>query len=62
MRGGGKSSELLPDDFAHNYQYHNEFGVEVDEMVWSKFVTLSKNALVEATEESRRRGAGEQAN
>jgi len=38
---------------------HLEQGIEIDERLWAQLQHLAKRVLVEATEESRQRGAGE---
>ena len=52
---------LTPLDFALAFARHNQEGMEIDELVWQGMVALSKQVLVEASETSRRRGAGEAA-
>ena len=49
---------LAPEDFAERYRRALVEGIEVDEILWQRLVELSRNVLVESTEESRRRGAG----
>ena len=50
---------MMPDDFNDNYQHHNENGLDIDKAIWDQLVELSKDVLVESTELSRMRGAGE---
>lgn len=50
---------LTPADFEQESRAVWERGMEVDEGVWSRLKQLAARTLVEATEESRRRGAGE---
>ncbi len=52
---------MTPDNFTARYQHHNEAGIDIDEAVWAQLVALSKHVMVEATELSRTRGAGETA-
>ncbi|MEM7032670.1 MAG: hypothetical protein AAF629_24160, partial [Chloroflexota bacterium] len=57
--GYALTSCLNPDDFATNYAYHNERGLDIDVDIWQQLITLSKAVLVESTALSRLRGAGE---
>ncbi|MDX1655076.1 MAG: DUF3726 domain-containing protein [Candidatus Competibacteraceae bacterium] len=49
---------LTPHDFAGRYRRALAEGIEVEEALWQRLVNLSRNVLVESTEQSRRRGAG----
>lgn len=53
--------EYPPAHFAAQRQHHVENGIQVDAKLWAKIQEIGKRVLVEATEESRRRGAGEDA-
>jgi len=54
--------ELLePEDFRERSRKAWSEGIEIDEAVWSRLKALADRLLVEESEESRRRGAGEQA-
>ena len=41
-----------------NFQFHTANGIDIDKTVWQTLGELGKRILVEATEESERRGAG----
>jgi LDH2 family malate/lactate/ureidoglycolate dehydrogenase len=49
---------LGPDDFARRCREALSTGIEVADSTWTQLGALAKKVLVEATEESRRRGAG----
>lgn len=53
--------EYTPAHFAAQRQHHIESGIQVDATLWANIEEIGKLVLVEATEESRRRGAGEAA-
>jgi hypothetical protein len=48
-------------DFQEQYDFHIKYGISIDDAQWQQLVSLSKNILVEATETSRLKGAGEDA-
>lgn len=50
---------LGPEDFERQSRRVWEHGLQVDDDVWARLKELSGRTLVEETEESRRRGAGE---
>lgn len=52
---------LGPEDFERQSRRVWDEGLDVDEAVWKRLKELSSLTLVEETEESRRKGAGEQA-
>jgi len=52
---------VTPEDFAAQSQRVWQEGLEVDEAVWARLKELSGHTLVEPSEISRRRGAGEDA-
>lgn len=52
---------LGPEDFERQSRRVWSEGLEVDDAVWNQLRELSSRMLVEETEESRRRGAGEDA-
>lgn len=52
---------LHPEDFEHESRHVFDHGMEVDEELWQWLRDLSARTLVESTEESRTRGAGEAA-
>ena len=43
------------------YLHHNQNGLDISPTTWQQLLTLSKNILVPESEQSRLRGAGEQA-
>ncbi len=52
---------VTPTDFQENLDHRIENGILVDDGLWQQLVLRSKKILVEATEESRKKGAGENA-
>jgi LDH2 family malate/lactate/ureidoglycolate dehydrogenase len=52
---------LAPEDLEAESRKVWDAGMDVDEDVWARLKTLAARTLVEATEESRARGAGEDA-
>ncbi len=52
---------VSPQQLAQKYQHHLHNGLEVSQATWQQLITLSKNALVPSSEQSRQKGAGEQA-
>jgi LDH2 family malate/lactate/ureidoglycolate dehydrogenase len=52
---------IRPVDFQEQYDFHIKYGISIDDAQWQQLVSLSKNILVEATETSRLKGAGEDA-
>lgn len=57
----GLLQELGPGDFERQSRRVWNEGLEVDEELWARLKTLAGRMLVEESEESRRRGAGEDA-
>lgn len=53
--------ELVPEDFERQSRRVWNEGLEVDEELWARLKMLADRMLVEESEESRRRGAGEDA-
>jgi len=52
---------IVPEDFARQSRRVWDEGMDVDDDVWHRLKTLSDRTLVEPSEASRRRGAGEDA-
>ena len=52
-------SVITPADFAQRFVNRRDRGIEIQDAPWTILNQYAKNILVEATEESRRRGAGE---
>ena len=54
-----QKSNLIDDAGLHqNFNYHTEHGIDIDDGLWEKLNEIGKGILVEATEESEKRGAG----
>ena len=58
---GSNLAITTPADFAASALYQIDRGIPVETRRWQELIELGKAVLVEATEESRRRGAGEEA-
>ena len=50
---------FVPTDFAESFNHQRNNGIEIEDAHWKSLNHYAKNILVEATDESRRRGAGE---
>lgn len=59
--GTGLLELLEPDDFREQSRKVWNEGIEIDEATWTRLKALADRMLVEESDESRRRGAGEQA-
>jgi LDH2 family malate/lactate/ureidoglycolate dehydrogenase len=57
----GQAVILQPEEIQERWHAAMKYGKEVDEAVWEKLVQVASRVLVEATEFSRLRGAGENA-
>lgn len=61
LKPQGNTTAIQPEKFRQRALAHWEEGIEVEEQIWQRLTILAKEVLVEATDASRQRGAGEEA-